>query len=61
MLSNLGLLRAILSYLLDFDKIFQIDCDAVHVGVGMPLSQEDRPVTYFSEKLNDEKNEVFYL
>lgn len=36
----------------NFDKTFEIKCDASGVGIGTMLMQESMPVTYFSEKLN---------
>ena len=39
----------------DFQKTFQVKCDASRYAVGGVLSQDDRPVAYYSEKLDDVK------
>jgi len=41
--------------LLDFKKLFQVRFDAYGTAIGAVFSQEDKPVAYFSDKLNESR------
>lgn len=37
----------------DYNQLFQVKCDSSGTTIGIVLIQEDKPIAYFSEKLNE--------
>jgi hypothetical protein len=47
--------KQLITVLPDFGNTFQVRCDASGVAIGAVLSQDNIPITYFIEKMNDTK------
>jgi len=51
--------EAFVIHLSDFSKMIEVTCDTSELAIGGVLSQENHPVAYFSEKLNDARQRYF--
>ena len=40
----------------NFDNFFEVKCDASYVGIGFVLSQVGKATSFFSNKLNEVRN-----
>ena len=49
------LIQASILPLSNFDIIFEVECDVSNEGIRVVISQEERPIAFFSEKLNNAK------
>lgn len=46
------MMNALIPILPNFDKIFEVDCDASYEGIGAILNQEGCPIVFFNKQLN---------
>ena len=54
-----NVIEQLLLALRDFNKPFQVRCDASGTPIGVVLSHGDGPIAFFSEKLNDAKQKYY--
>ena len=44
-----------------FKKLFEVKCDASGMAIDVVLSQEEKPISYSSENLNDAKKNILHM
>lgn len=49
------LCEALVLALPNFNKLFKVECDVSEVGISAILTQTNKSLAYFSEKINDTK------
>lgn len=49
------LCEALILALPNFNKLFKVECDVSEVGISVILTQSNKSLAYFSEKINDTK------
>jgi len=55
------MIEAHLLSLLDFEKLFEVNCDVFRIGIEGVLSQDGRLIAYFSDNLSSSNYSTYDL